>query len=127
MPTQAVFDHQADPPPDGMLRPATKGPIAAANHPFGTMSSSRGHEMLDAGGPDGKTSSSGRATVSTTDYFKWHDGAEFDPASKTWRGYIEDNDYTQKHLTEASYVDKGDAVVAAGDMLAEARRGNPPT
>jgi hypothetical protein len=65
--------------------------------------------------------------VSSTDYLRWHDGAEFDATSQTWRGYIEDNDYTEKHLTDATFVDKGDAVVAAGQMLAEARNGNPPT
>lgn len=62
----------------------------------------------------------------TTNYFRWHDGVEFDPTSQAWRGYIEDNEYTEKHLTEATFEDKGDAVVAAGDMLAQARKGNPP-
>jgi hypothetical protein len=64
--------------------------------------------------------------MSGTDYYRWHDGVEFDEASRTYRGYIEDNDYTSKHLTEATFEDKGDAVVAASKMLAEARRGNPP-
>jgi hypothetical protein len=40
--------------------------------------------------------------VSTTDYLRWHDGVEFGPTSQTWRGYIEDNDYTHKHLTDAT-------------------------
>jgi hypothetical protein len=64
--------------------------------------------------------------VSSTDYLRWHDGVEFDRESQTWRGYIEDNDYTEKHLTEATFADKGDAIVAAGDMLAKARSGAPP-
>jgi hypothetical protein len=64
--------------------------------------------------------------MSGEDYFRWHDGVELDTASQTWRGYIEDNDYTKKHLTEATFDDKGDAVVAAGDMLARARKGEPP-
>lgn len=59
-------------------------------------------------------------------YFRWHDGVELDEHTQTWRGYIEDNDYTRKHLTTETYADKGDAVVAAGAMLARARRGDPP-
>jgi hypothetical protein len=55
--------------------------------------------------------------VSTTDYFRWHDGVEFDPTSQTWRGYIEDNDYTQKHLTDATFVDNGDAGAFVGAVL----------
>ena len=62
--------------------------------------------------------------MSGENYSHWHDGVEFDRDSKTWRGYIEDNDYTQKHLTEATFEDKGDAAVAASDMLAQARKGN---
>jgi hypothetical protein len=59
-------------------------------------------------------------------YLHWHDGVEQDTATQTWRGYIEDNDYTEKHLTNDSFDDRGDAVVAAGKMLADARHGNPP-
>jgi hypothetical protein len=59
-------------------------------------------------------------------YFHWHDGVELDEQSQTWRGYIEDNDYTRKHLTTETFADKGDAVVAAGEMLSQARHGNPP-
>ena len=44
----------------------------------------------------------------------------------SWRGYIEDNDYTRKHLTTESFADKGEAVVAAGEMLRKARNGEPP-
>ncbi len=61
--------------------------------------------------------------MSAVNYFHWHDGVEYDAASATWRGYIEDNDYTDKRFAEGTYDDKGDAVVAAGKMLAEARRG----
>jgi hypothetical protein len=59
-------------------------------------------------------------------YLHWHDGVELDTATQTWRGYIEDNDYTEKHLTDERFEDKGDAVIAAGKMLAAARHGNPP-
>ena len=65
--------------------------------------------------------------MSGENYLDWHDGVEFDAESQTWRGYIEANGSTRKHLTEATFVDKGDAVVAAGQMLAQARKGNPPT
>jgi hypothetical protein len=68
----------------------------------------------------------GRLAMSREKYLRWHDGVEFDTGSQTWRGYIEDNDYTEKHLTEESFEDKGDAVVAAGKMLAAARHGSPP-
>jgi hypothetical protein len=61
------------------------------------------------------------------EYRHWHDGVELDEESQTWRGYIEDNDYTTKHLTAETFDDKGDAIVAAGDMLARARHGQPPT
>jgi hypothetical protein len=64
--------------------------------------------------------------MSAEKYLQWHDGVELDTASQTWRGYIEDNDYTEKHLTDESFEDKGDAVVAAGKMLAAARHGSPP-
>ncbi len=65
--------------------------------------------------------------MSGEDYLRWHDGVEFDAASQTWRGYIESNDdRTRKHLTEATFADKGDAVVAASDMLRDARKGTVP-
>jgi hypothetical protein len=64
----------------------------------------------------------------TEDYFHWHDGVELDVATQTWRGFIRSNDdHDKKVLTDDSFDDKGDAVVAAGKMLAEARHGNPPT
>ena len=59
-------------------------------------------------------------------YFHWHDGVEFDRESNTWRGYIEDNDYTRKVMGDDTFAEKGDAVKAAGEMLAQARHGNPP-
>jgi hypothetical protein len=61
-----------------------------------------------------------------SDYSEWHTGVEFDRGSRSWRGYIEDNDYTQKHLTETTFADKEDAAVAASDMLTRARGGSPP-
>jgi hypothetical protein len=64
--------------------------------------------------------------MSTENYFHWHDGVELDVATQTWRGYIEDNDFTRKVLTDESFAEKGDAVVAAGKMLAAARHGDAP-
>ena len=64
--------------------------------------------------------------MSEVNYFHWHDGVEFDEASQTWRGYIEDNDLAEKRLTDATFTDRGDAIVAAGEMLAQARAGKPP-
>jgi len=58
------------------------------------------------------------------DYREWHTGVEFDRESRTWRGYIEDNDYTQKRLTEESFANKEDAAVAASDLLTAARSGS---
>ena len=61
------------------------------------------------------------------EYLHWHDGVEFDEATQTWRGYIEDNNFrSNKHLTEQTFDDKGDAIVAASKMLSEARKGRPP-
>lgn len=60
------------------------------------------------------------------DYAAWHTGVEFDRDSRTWRGYIEDNEYTEKHLTDATFADKEDAAVAASDMLTQVREGTPP-
>ena len=64
--------------------------------------------------------------MSGEEYLHWHDGVEMDTATNLWRGYIEDNDYTRKVLSEETFAEKGDAVVAAGKMLAAARHGNPP-
>jgi hypothetical protein len=64
--------------------------------------------------------------VTVSDYSEWHTGVEFDRDSRTWRGYIEDNEYAQKHLTEATFANKEDAAVAASDMLTQAREGTPP-
>ena len=64
--------------------------------------------------------------MSPENYLEWHDGVEFDAESQTWRGYIEDNEYTRKHLTQATFEDKGGAVVAASDMLRQARKGTVP-
>ena len=67
-----------------------------------------------------------RSRLSGVNYLDWHDGVEVvDPVAQTWRGYIEDHD-NHKHLTAKVLEDKGDAVIAAGKMLAEARKGNPP-
>ena len=66
--------------------------------------------------------------MSGEQYLHWHDGVEFDEATQTWRGYIEDNNFkSNKHLTEQTFDDKGDAIVAASKMLSEARKGRPPT
>lgn len=61
-----------------------------------------------------------------SDYSNWHTGVEFDRDSRTWRGYIEDNEYTQKHLTDETFDRKEEAAVAASDMLTQAREGTPP-
>ena len=62
----------------------------------------------------------------TENYVHWHAGVELDEQTQTWRGYIADNDYRQKHLTTETFTDKGDAVIAASAMLARARKGEPP-
>jgi hypothetical protein len=65
--------------------------------------------------------------MSGEQYLHWHDGVEFDEATQTWRGYIENNNFrSNKHLTEQTFDDKGDAIVATGKMLSEARKGRPP-
>jgi hypothetical protein len=56
------------------------------------------------------------------EYREWHTGVEFDRESRTWRGYIENNDYSEKRLTEETFDHKEDAAVAASDMLTAARR-----
>ena len=64
--------------------------------------------------------------MSGEQYLHWHDGVEFDQATQTWRGYIEDNNVrSNKHLTKQTFDDK-DAIVAASKMLSEARKGRPP-
>jgi hypothetical protein len=62
-----------------------------------------------------------------SDYSEWHTGVEFDRDSRSWRGYIEDNDYAEKRLTETTFADKEDAAVAASDMLTRAREAAPRT
>jgi hypothetical protein len=57
------------------------------------------------------------------EFREWHTGVEFDRVSRTWRGYIENNDYTQKRLTEQTFDHKEDAAVAASDLLTAARQG----
>ena len=64
--------------------------------------------------------------MSGENYLDWHDGVEFDAESQTWRGYIEATGSTRKVLTEATFEDKGRAIVAASDMLREARKGTVP-
>ena len=55
------------------------------------------------------------------EYRDWHTGVEFDRESRTWRGYIEDSDYTQKRMTDKTFENKEDAAVAASDLLTTAR------
>jgi hypothetical protein len=64
--------------------------------------------------------------MSGENYLHWHDGVEFDAESQTWRGYIEPNGSTRKVMTEATFEDKGDAIVAASNMLRDARKGTVP-
>jgi len=64
--------------------------------------------------------------MSGENYLHWHDGVEFDAESQTWRGYIEPNGSTRKVMTEATFADKGDAIVAASNMLRDARKGTVP-
>ena len=64
--------------------------------------------------------------MSGKEYLHWHDGVEFDDATQTWRGYIEDNNVrSNKHLTEQTFDDKGDAIVAASKMLSRPPRDIP--
>src|SRR4051812_40727416 len=64
-----------------------------------------------AASPGGASPSVDRSSPMSTNYVHWHDGVEYDEASNTWRGYIEDNDYTEKRFAEGTFEDKGDAVV----------------
>ena len=59
----------------------------------------------------------------TDDYDDWHTGVEFDREARTWKGFIKSNDGDQMHLTDQSFADKGDATVAASDLLNAARHG----
>jgi len=59
----------------------------------------------------------------TEHYEDFHTGVEFDRETRTWRGFIKHNDGDQMHLTNESYADKGDAAVAASDLLTAARHG----
>ena len=59
----------------------------------------------------------------TGEYEDWHTGDEFDRETRTWRGFIKHNDGDRMHLTEESFADKGDAAVAASDLLDAARTG----
>jgi hypothetical protein len=60
---------------------------------------------------------------STGEYDDWHSGVEFDRETRTWRGFIKHNERDQMHLTDETYADKGDAAVAASDLLTAAREG----
>ena len=57
------------------------------------------------------------------EYDDWHTGVEFDRATRTWKGYIKHNEGDKMHLTDESFDDKGDAAVAASDLLTTAREG----
>jgi len=62
--------------------------------------------------------------VTHTDaYDDWHTGVEFDRETRTWRGFIKHNEMDKIHLTDASFDDKGEAAVAASDLLSAAREG----
>jgi hypothetical protein len=58
-----------------------------------------------------------------THYEDWHTGVEFDRETRTWKGFIKHNDGDKMHLTDESFADKGDAAVAASDLLTAAREG----
>jgi hypothetical protein len=59
----------------------------------------------------------------TDDYDDWHTGVEFDRETRTWRGFIKHNEMDMMRLTDESFDDKGDAAVAASDLLRAARAG----
>jgi hypothetical protein len=61
--------------------------------------------------------------TATDQYDDWHSGVEFDRATRTWRGYIKHNEGDKMHLTDESFAEKGDAAVAASDLLTAARAG----
>jgi len=59
----------------------------------------------------------------TDAYDDWHTGVEFDRETRTWKGFIKHNEMDKMHLTDKSFDDKGDAAVAASDLLSKARAG----
>jgi hypothetical protein len=59
----------------------------------------------------------------TAEYDDWHSGVEFDRETRMWRGFIKHNEGDKMHLTDESFADKGDAAVAASDLLTAAREG----
>ncbi|HSD01378.1 MAG TPA: hypothetical protein VLB81_03365 [Gaiellales bacterium] len=59
----------------------------------------------------------------TDAYDDWHTGVEFDRETRTWKGFIKHNEMDKMHLTDESFDDKGDAAVAASDLLSKARAG----
>jgi hypothetical protein len=59
----------------------------------------------------------------TDEYDDWHSGVEFDRETRQWRGFIKHNERDRMHLTDESYADKGEAAVAASDLLTAAREG----
>ncbi len=59
----------------------------------------------------------------TDAYDDWHTGVEFDRETRTWKGFIKHNEMDKMHLTDQSFDDKGDAAVAASDLLTKARAG----
>ena len=61
--------------------------------------------------------------IHTDAYDDWHTGVEFDRETRTWRGFIKHNEMDKMHLTDASFDDKGEAAVAASDLLSAAREG----
>ena len=61
--------------------------------------------------------------MSEHDWNDCHTGVEFDRETRTWRGFIKHNERDLMHLTDESYADKGDAAVAASDLLTAARHG----
>ncbi|HEX2377305.1 MAG TPA: hypothetical protein VHI30_07085 [Gaiellales bacterium] len=63
----------------------------------------------------------------TDAYDDWHTGVEFDRETRTWRGFIKHNDMDKMHLTPESFAEKGDAAVAASDLLEAARSGKLET
>ncbi len=61
------------------------------------------------------------------EYDDWHTGVEFDRETRQWRGFIKHNEMDKMHLTDESFADKGDAAVAASDLLTAAREGKLKT
>ena len=63
----------------------------------------------------------------TDAYDDGHTGVEFDRETRTWRGFIKHNEMDKMHLTPESCAEKGDAAVAASDLLEAARSGKLET